>query len=528
MRQVKITTGLRGFRVDSDSNEITAALIGMSESLIKPKIERQRGKVVVKPGDKYYVHNEKSNRFYFINDQLEHVKQVIDTQLARGLVKSFEVVYDEFKASSGTDVDFSKHTLNIEEPEDSDYFYQNDIVSHISRDGFNHDILEIQTGRGKTAMAMKSIVNTGKRTLLITKPGYLDKWVGDLTGDKYSLSLKPGELIKIGGKSRRPNVKEMDALLDMGRSGELDKGQYSRTCKVILISSKTFDLWIKECLKYGNEEAFETFMAVTGCGKLVYDETHEWFRNNYWTYMLLNPPRCLDLSATLVPEDPFTKDRYSERLPVKFRYNKLEYVKYIEALGIFYHLMNDKILDRINRMRLYNHIEFEKMIMRTKRTQTIYFEMVRDLLNMFYKNSKWEKGQRALVFFASREMCTRFTEYIKTVYPDLDVKRHIQGDDYDAFIKADLGISTPGKSGTAVDIPGLVLSIVTVCMSKEDKNLQILGRTREVKKWDIKPKAVFLHCQQLDKHVTYLRRRIKTFRGKVDSFRTLNSKFILR
>ena len=381
-----------------------------------------------------------------------------------------------------------------------------------------------------TAMAMKSIVNIGKRTLIITKPGYIEKWTGDLTGKNYSLSLRPGELIRIGGdKGSSSKMEEMDALIEMGRNGELDGGKGRKECKVILISSKTFDNWIKHQLENDVEQVFEQFMEITGCGKLLYDESHEWFRMNYWTFLLLNPARALDLSATLIPgDDVFIKHRYDERFPKICRYNDLEYDRYIDALGIYYHTTDKKIIDRMNRMKLYNHIEFEKMIMKRKGSQEAYFIMVKELIDMFYKNKKWEKGQRALIFFASREMCTRFTEYAKNAYPDLNVKRHIQGDNYDEFVKADLGVSTPGKSGTAVDIPGLVLTIVTVCLSKEDKNLQILGRTRKVRDWDLSPKAIFLHCQQLVKHLVYLKRRQKMFRNKVQSFKILNSKFIIK
>lgn len=902
MSLLKITRGKRGFKVMTDNGNIKRRLELYGEDLIQPKIERQRGKVTVVPGDKFYVYSERHRTFYFINSHYHSVMEVIDSYTRGSGLGNVEIVEEDVMPCDGTDVDFSKHTLNLNEPDGSEYDFQNPIVAHTSREGHNHNILEVQTGRGKsqplnakikipggwttmgeikvgdtitavdggttsvtaihpqgvlktyevmfgdgrrtevcgnhlwrvfhpnwvpaknrtagtiggqtelgwrvvdtnflidalksakgklfsvqliesekiddvdlpiepwllgallgdgslcktpaiastfgefidkveslvprdtcfvrdvsdvgkhhrfkrveketecgilsalnqlglrykrawskfipemylnashgqrlkllqglmdsdgevdkpkvskvtgkmprggsirysttseqlakdvaylvrslgglatirarqtyytykgvkkagrpswrvnirmrnpksalsmsykaertcesnrysdtlslriatitevgskecqcisvdhpthlyvtddfvvthnTAMAMKTIVNLGKRTLIITKPGYVDKWTGDLTGSKYSLSLRPGELIRIGGgKSSSSKMDEMNALIEMGRNGELNAGKGRKECKVILISSKTLDNWIKHQLDNDGEQVFEQFMNITGCGMLLYDESHEWFRMNYWTFMLLNPARALDLSATLIPgDDVFIKQRYDERFPKICRYNDLEYDRYIDALGIYFHATDKKLIDRMNRMKLYNHIEFEKLVMKRKSTQAEYFKMVKDLIDMFYKNKNWEKGQRALVFFASREMCTRFTEYAKEAYPDLDVKRNIQGDNYDEFVKADLGVSTPGKSGTAVDIPGLILTIVTVCLSKEDKNLQILGRTRKVRDWDLSPKAVFLHCQQLIKHLVYLKRRQKMFRNKVQSFKILNSKFIIK
>ncbi len=902
MSLLKITRGKRGFKVMTDNGNIKRRLELYGEDLIQPKIERQRGKVTVVPGDKFYVYSERHRTFYFINSHYHSVMEVIDSYTRGSGLGNVEIVEEDVMPCDGTDVDFSKHTLNLNEPDGSEYDFQNPIVAHTSREGHNHNILEVQTGKGKsqplnakikipggwttmgeiqvgdtitavdggttsvtaihpqgvlktyevmfgdgrytevcgnhlwrvfhpnwvprklqspgvmggqtdlgwrvvdtkflieelkkphgkrlsvqliesekiddielplnpwllgvligdgsfgtsitltstfkeitdkvvqlmpstsrltldksdsnkdhkfarndkgikcgimtalddlglrgkraweksipelylnashkqrlellqglidtdgqvgapgnigehghpcksgtvsysttseqlandvaylvrslgglakisgrqtyytykgvkkagrpswrvnirmrnvgdlatvshkrdrltetnqysetlslriatitevgsvecqcisvdhpthlyitddfvvthnTAMAMKTIVNLGKRTLIITKPGYVDKWTGDLTNKEYSLSLRPGELIRIGGgKSSSSKMDELEALIEMGRNGELEAGKGRKECKVILISSKTLDNWIKHQLDNDSELVFEDFMRITGCGMLLYDESHEWFRMNYWTFMLLNPARALDLSATLIPgDDVFIKQRYDERFPKICRYNDLEYDRYIDALGIYYHTTDKKTIDRMNRMKLYNHIEFEKLIMKRKGSQAEYFKMVKDLIDMFYKNSKWEKGQRALIFFASREMCTRFTEYAKDAYPDLDVKRNIQGDKYDEFVKADIGVSTPGKSGTAVDIPGLVLTIVTVCLSKEDKNLQILGRTRKVRDWDLSPKAIFLHCQQLVKHLVYLKRRQKMFRNKVQSFKILNSKFIIK
>lgn len=530
MSLLKITRGKRGFKVMTDNGNIKRRLELYGEDLIQPKIERQRGKVTVVPGDKFYVYSERHRTFYFINSHYHSVMEVIDSYTRGSGLGNVEIVEEDVMPCDGTDVDFSKHTLNLNEPDGSEYDFQNPIVAHTSREGHNHNILEVQTGKGKTAMAMKTIVNLGKRTLIITKPGYVDKWTGDLTNKEYSLSLRPGELIRIGGgKSSSSKMDELEALIEMGRNGELEAGKGRKECKVILISSKTLDNWIKHQLDNDSELVFEDFMRITGCGMLLYDESHEWFRMNYWTFMLLNPARALDLSATLIPgDDVFIKQRYDERFPKICRYNDLEYDRYIDALGIYYHTTDKKTIDRMNRMKLYNHIEFEKLIMKRKGSQAEYFKMVKDLIDMFYKNSKWEKGQRALIFFASREMCTRFTEYAKDAYPDLDVKRNIQGDKYDEFVKADIGVSTPGKSGTAVDIPGLILTIVTVCLSKEDKNLQILGRTRKVRDWDLSPKAIFLHCQQLVKHLVYLKRRQKMFRNKVQSFKILNSKFIIK
>lgn len=372
-----------------------------------------------------------------------------------------------------------------------------------------------------TAMGQKILISREKRAMIITKAAYVDKWKGDLTEKKNSLSLKPGELIVVKG------VSAMNDLIEMGRDGDLDSGKGRRVNKVILVSSNTFELWMKEVLSGAIAIDPTEVLEILKVGTVLYDESHQFFRMNYVSFLLLNPSYVIDLSATLIPRqtDEFAKSRYRERFPPLSRI-EMEYVKYIEALSIYYHTGNKELLRRINRMKMYNHIEFEKFIMKRKPLIAKYFDMIAVLLEKFYV-ANYQKGQKALVFFASQHMCTAFVEYIKERLPDFDVQRNIQGDNYKKFVAADIGVSTPGKSGTAVDIPGLIFSVVSVAIGKEDTNLQILGRTRQDRTWGLKPKVIFLHCEEFRKHIDYLNVRRKVFENRVESFKILNSGFNL-
>lgn len=370
-----------------------------------------------------------------------------------------------------------------------------------------------------TACAMKTIVNISRRTLLITKAGYIDKWIGDLTAKKYSLSLRPGELVRIS------SLQQLDDMVNIALAGRMGAAPGEREIKMLAISSHTLDNWIAESLKQSKVCHFTELLKVLGVGMVLYDETHQLFRMNYWSFMLLGSPRVLDLSATLGDEgDDFMDRRYAERVPKATRYNGIKYDAYIDAYSIYYHSENPAIIDKVNRLKMYNHTEFEKAILRKKKVEKAYYQMIFDVLNLWYLKERKE-GQRALIFFATKSMCTNFTEFLKERLPTLDIKRFIQGDNYKEFVAADIGISTPGKASTAVDIPGLLITLCTVAMGKEKANLQLLGRTRKDRKWGITPKVVYFHCQQLKKHSVYLNRRKKMFQGKVNKFHLLNSQF---
>lgn len=520
MADVLITRYPRGFSVDTSDYDVKRELEFYNESLIQPKLAPSRGQIETVEGDRYFVYEEAFDRYYYIDALYDQLINVLDNIKKRlGVSRTMDIVVRKVEPHDGDVVEFDRHTLNIVEPEDSPFVYQNDIVPHASRDGFHHNILEIQTGLGKTAMAMKTIVNIKRRVLFITKAAYIEKWIGDLTAKKFSLSLRPGELVRI------KNLQDFDNIVAIGEAGRLGKAPGEREVKMIAISSHTLDNWLQESLKRDKSCHFTDLLKTLGVGLVLYDETHQLFRMNYWSFMLLGAPRVLDLSATLGDEgDAFMDARYAERVPKAARYNGLEYDAYIDAYSLYFHTENVDLINRMNRMKMYNHTEFEKAIMRKKRIQQAYFKMVYDVMAAWYLKGR-QPGQRCLVFFSTKKMCTEFTNYVKGLHPELDVQRYIQGDNYDVFVNADIGVSTPGKSSTAVDIKGLVISICTVAMGKEKANLQLLGRTRKVRDWDLTPRVVYFHCKQIAKHSVYLNRRQKMFQGKVKSFRTLNSQF---
>lgn len=371
-----------------------------------------------------------------------------------------------------------------------------------------------------TKSAMKYMVKLGERVLVITKAGYVDKWQGDLLG---GLKLRPGEFVRI------KDLEELEDLLLIAHAGRMNStGKGDKDIKVILISSHCIDNYIQ---RWCGDEFFKVspydFIEKLGIGLTVYDESHQLFRMNFWSFIMMDHCHVLDLSATLEPDQDFMKERYKERFPKEARF-ELEYDAYVEMYGIYFNWKDHKALTRLNRMSMYNHTEFEKLIMKKKSTETEYFSMLnRMLIPWFFEN--WKPGQRALVLFATKEMCTRFSKYLKTRHPGKRVERYIQGDKYDVAKLGDVIVSTRGKSGTAVDYEGLVLNVTTVAVDDTQASLQILGRTRKTTliQWGIVPKIVFPVCRQVRKQVDYYKRKLKKFEGKVSKAVTMGSSFVI-
>lgn len=519
MIEVFIDRWNTGFAVRTTNIALSTALHDFNRRFNSPKIDRVRGKVVVVPGDNFFVYDKQREQFVYIKAAWEEVKEFLNHMKSQFRTEIKVDIENKVPKRKGDKVIFDRHTLKLIE-EDEYWAWQNEATDLALVEGRRHTVLEVQTGRGKTKSAMKYMVKLGKRVLVITKAGYVDKWQGDLLG---GLKPRPGEFVR---------VKDMDELEDLfliadaGRMNSTGKGD--KDIKVILISSHCIDNYIQ---KWCSGDFFKVspydFIEKLGIGLTVYDESHQLFRMNFWSFIMMDHEHVLDLSATLDPEQDFMKVRYKERFPKEARF-ELEYDAYVEMYGIYFNWNDPKAVGRLNRMSMYNHTEFEKLIMKKKTTESEYFNMLnRLLMPWFFEN--WKPGQRALVLFATKEMCTRFTRFIQGRHPGKRVERYIQGDKYDKAKTGDVIVSTRGKSGTAVDYEGLVLNLTTVAVDDKQASLQILGRTRKTTliEWGIVPKIVFPVCRQVRKQVDYYKRKINKFEGKVTKALTMGSSFVI-
>ncbi len=359
----------------------------------------------------------------------------------------------------------------------------------------------------------------GERTMLITKPAFVEKWKKDF---KEALDFRPGELLVI------EDFDDLEDLMQVAKEGGLKAGKGRREVKMILTGSFVIDNYIK---RYCEGERFlyspYELLKALGVGMLGYDEVHMLFRMNYQSYIMLAPKKVVDLSATLVPDQDFNKARYKERFPEEFRF-KMEYDKYINVVSVYYNWGDRKTLRRINGMKMYSHNELEKIIMRNPKQQKSYFDMLYKLMERWYFE-KHAKGHKCLIIFGMKEICTRFVQYVKLKHPNFDVARYIDGDDYNKAGKADIIVSTRGKSGTAVDYKGLTMALITTAVDDSQANLQMMGRTRKgvLRDWGITPHVVYPVCRHFNKHVKYYRNRMESFSGKVASAVTMNSSFII-
>lgn len=517
MIEVYIRRWGTGFSVRTISHQYLNLLRDFNDKLTARKMQREHGKIIFIPGDKFFLFDSRKNEYLYAAGAYDRLMQHVENNMYR-IRDSIKYHYETVDESwSGDKVEFDRSTFKTHE-EHEDFVWQND-AQKVGEKPTGHDIFEVQTGRGKTKAFCKIVKVLGERTMLITKPAFVEKWKKDF---KEALDFRPGELLVI------EDFDDLEDLMQVAKEGGLKAGKGRREVKMILTGSFVIDNYIK---RYCEGERFlyspYELLKALGVGMLGYDEVHMLFRMNYHSYIMLAPKKLVDLSATLVPDQDFNKARYKERFPEEFRF-KMEYDRYIDVVSVYYNWGDRKTLRRINGMKMYNHNELEKIIMRNPKQQKSYFDMMYKLMERWYFE-KHAKGHKCLVIFGMKEICTRFVQYIKLKHPDFDVARYIDGDDYNKAGKADIIVSTRGKSGTAVDYTGLTMALITTAVDDSQANLQMVGRTRKgvLRDWGITPHVVYPVCRHFNKHVKYYRNRMESFSGKVASAVTMNSSFII-
>ena len=367
-------------------------------------------------------------------------------------------------------------------------------------------VVTLQTGKGKTFTDLLAIHRIGLRAVLVIKGMYVDKWISDV---ESAFHYKKGDLMVVRG------AKDLVALMQLAVAGELH-------AKFIIITSKTWYTYMKtyETLNGLVDGLYpippDEFYEKLGAGVRNIDEVHQDFHCNYRQDLYTHTPKTISLSATLDSDDPVTNRFYEVVWPLSIRAPEVEYDKFILMQALWYSLNDPYRIRWKGGTGQYSHVEYEKSLMRNKTMLKNYFEMITAVVHKEFV-SVFEKGQSMLVYFAMKEMCTLYQAFLRQRYPQLEVNRYVDEDDYDeCFMKGDVVCTTFQSAGTAVDRPNLRITLMTIALSTKQGNIQLLGRTRRLKDWPtVTPKFIFLAAREMPKHVDYTKAKFEKLDGKV-------------
>jgi hypothetical protein len=344
---------------------------------------------------------------------------------------------------------------------------------------------------------------------------YVDKWTQDYI-DVFG--KKKGDLMVVRGS------KDLKRLIDLGMSNELD-------AKFIIITNTTMFNFFYEFERFNGDHSYSCdpidLWRILGVGFRLIDELHQDYHLNFRLDLYSHIPKVLSMSATMEADDPFLVRMYELGYPPDTRFEGIPFDKYISVKALRYTLNEPKKLKWQNWIRKsYSHVIFEQSIMKNHQILANYLKLLHHVVNTSYIAVR-EPGQKLLIFAATVEMCTLIAQYLKPLYPKLTVFRYTSGDDYDAFLAADIGVSTLKSAGTAVDIPGLRITFMTDSINSQQANNQVLGRTRPLKgEWkDVVPEFLYLVCNDVPKQNEYHGKKVSIFADKVLSHQVLETGF---
>ena len=377
--------------------------------------------------------------------------------------------------------------------------------------------LAIQTGKGKSFCTMKAISDLGLRAAYFLRPMFIEKWIIDIQ-KTYDISAEDIMVVQ-GGK-------QLMALTHLAVNGLLDS-------KVLLFSNKTYQIWLKEYETYG-QNILEKGYACTPdelwehmrVGVRVIDEVHLDFHLNFKLDLYTHCERSISLSASFVSDDSFLNRMYELTYPANSRYNGGEYHKYISGEAVFYNLLSsDKIRTTNRGDTRYNHNVFEQSILHSVKMKQNYFSLVYLKLKESYL-VRFKEGRKAIIFCASKDMCGELVQFLRHVCPGKTVERYVDEDPYENLMDPDIRVTTLNSAGTAVDIPGLITTILTVAVRSSQSNIQGLGRLRETKDGTV-PEFLYFVCEDLPKHVEYHNQKKELLESRTINYKIDRTGFLV-
>lgn len=329
-----------------------------------------------------------------------------------------------------------------------------------------------------TFTSVKALSDLGYKVACVVKPKYIANWVESFSGkEKGILALNPKEVMVIQGSSA------LQALTEMAITpGALDK------YKIFIFSNRSFDNYIKAYELLGSsidtmgymvnpDELFEKL----GVGIRLVDEVHEEFHANFRLDLYTHVHMSISLSATLISRDPVLSRMYEVAYPFNTRYKAPPLKKYTTAYGIYYRNdPNYRIRTSERGQSSYSHNAYEASVLKNPTFTYNYCQMVKHYLDKGFV-SNYEKGNKAIVFASTVDMCTKMSEKLSEWYPQYTVKRYVAADDYQSnYQDPDIRVTTIGSGGTGHDIKNLTDAHLTNNIDSIQANIQAMGRLRDL------------------------------------------------
>ena len=360
-----------------------------------------------------------------------------------------------------------------------------------------------EPGFGKTLIALWIGKELGLRSMYTFKGGYTARWVEAF--EEY-YDLEPGDLCVVRGSAMFINLME-DAL------------NGANLPKIIVVTNRTMLDYLKDYReKSGKSKIYPIapgdLMQKMGIGYLVRDELHQEFHLNYKMDLFTHTLKSVSLSGTLESTDQFMEFIYDIAYPVVERIFGGATDPYIQAVALMLRMEHPDKVKYMGPMG-YSHNKFEGSIQHHKKMLENYLDVFVWVTKVYY-DAVMEPGHKMLHFCSSVEMCVMVRDHLRKYFPQYVINKYTEEDNYDVLLESDIAVSTVLSAGTAVDIPGLLTTFMSIGIDSIKSNKQALGRTRRFADGR-NPWFIYAVWKEIQKQMDYHYNKLGYFRGKVTS-----------
>lgn len=496
---MKIDVYSHSFKVSDLSDRQLKAVEKFCRTLVQFEMEIEQGRreMVAKRTFASASPDRREYRFH-INMKIGFFQMMAREQI---LIKEMEIIKHEALVDERFRVEFV--VRDIFAPRED----QPDIIERVLSYG-NNKIVTAQPGFGKTLVTKHCMIRQQLRTMGFMKSSYIDRWTPDL---EKTFKLKGGQLLEVRGS------KPLKAIMEMALEGE-------KIGDVNLVSTETFVTYLKDFEREGFASGYPIaptdFYNKLGIGFGVLDEAHQNPHQVMKLFAYMHIHKFLSLSATLNTMNGFMDGMYRTMFPVAERIEPANFKVFIRVMAIKFNLKRPKSIRYKGFGGAYNHNTFEASLM-TRKNKTMfesYIAMIDYYLDLNYFKD-YEKGQKAIVFCGTVNMCTVLTKWFSNKYKDKSFTKYTSKEKMSVIDAADVTFSTVLSAGTAVDIVGLKYSLMTTAIDSQQSNEQTVGRTRVlIAPWThIDPMFGYFVAMDIPPHVRYHENKKVYFQNRVKS-----------
>lgn len=459
--------------------------------LLQTNFVKIRGRVQKQNHKIYMARSQDKSEYRYHIHYLERFKQL----MKGARINDKEVTWIEHPLYEPADMSAKMPGVELRD-------YQIDAHDYVVDTGVSK-LVSIYTGGGKTFTALKIGETIGKRTLIMVLARYLQKWIEDVEG-AYGKSAK---IAVLKGTSSIIN------LVLMAKEGK-------PIPDVIIVSTTTMQNYIREWEQHQGKElegmiAPEELYETLGIGYRIIDEAHQHFHAVFKNDLYTHCPKCVYLTATLDTNDRFMNFIYYLMWPLDMRTKQLTRPAYDNTIAVrYHHYRPDNV--RYMGQQGYSHSRYEQSIWKHVPSRCQYLDMIGDFVETYFV-PLYEPGKKMLIFCSLVDTCIDVAHYLNDRFKDKHwkISKFTAEDPKSVIDTNDITVSTLGKSGTALDISGLIVCLMTVALSEPKANIQAKGRLRDLSKKPgfehITPIFGYLVGSDIERHNIYHNEKKKLF-----------------